>query len=99
MACYRPVRTAISRTFFRETRQGRDRDMNNKASVSFDSGHDLSSQPRHDWTRSETETLYDLPFVDLIFQAQTIHRRNFDPNHVETASLLSIKTGGCPEDC
>ena len=38
-------------------------------------------------------------FADLIFQAQTIHRRNFDPNHVETASLLSIKTGGCPEDC
>jgi len=40
-----------------------------------------------------------LPFADLIFQAQSIHRRNFDPNHVETASLLSIKTGGCPEDC
>ncbi len=39
------------------------------------------------------------PFADLVFQAQTVHRRNFDPNHVETASLLSIKTGGCPEDC
>ncbi|MEO6382097.1 MAG: biotin synthase, partial [Nitrobacter sp.] len=69
------------------------------ASVLFDSSHDLSTQPRHDWTRSEAETLYNLPFVDLIFQAQTLHRRNFDPNHVETASLLSIKTGGCPEDC
>ena len=45
------------------------------------------------------EALYDLPFADLIFQAQSIHRQNFDPNHVETASLLSIKTGGCPEDC
>jgi biotin synthase len=54
---------------------------------------------RHDWDRSEAEALYDLPFADLMFQAQSIHRRNFDPNHVETASLLSIKTGGCPEDC
>ncbi|HVV40014.1 MAG TPA: biotin synthase BioB [Nitrobacter sp.] len=58
-----------------------------------------SDSPRHDWTRAEAEALYDLPFPDLIFQAQSIHRRNFDPNHVETASLLSIKTGGCPEDC
>jgi biotin synthase len=56
-------------------------------------------QPRHDWTRSQAEALYDLPFADLIFRAQGTHRRNFDPNHVETASLLSIKTGGCPEDC
>jgi biotin synthase len=54
---------------------------------------------RHDWSRSEADKLYALPFADLMFQAQTIHRRNFDPNHVETASLLSIKTGGCPEDC
>ncbi len=54
---------------------------------------------RHDWTRAEAETLYDLPFADLIFRAQSTHRSHFDPNHVETASLLSIKTGGCPEDC
>jgi biotin synthase len=54
---------------------------------------------RHDWTRAEAETLYDLPFADLIFRAQSIHRSHFDPNRVETASLLSIKTGGCPEDC
>lgn len=54
---------------------------------------------RNDWSRAEAQALYDLPFADLIFQAQSIHRRNFDPNHVETASLLSIKTGGCPEDC
>ncbi len=58
-----------------------------------------AAQPRHDWTRDEAQALYDLPFADLMFQAQTIHRANFDPNHVETASLLSIKTGGCPEDC
>src|SRR6185437_6916644 len=69
------------------------------ASVSFGSSRDLFTQPRHDWTRPEAETLYNLPFADLIFQAQSIHRQNFDPNHVETASLLSIKTGGCPEDC
>jgi biotin synthase len=54
---------------------------------------------RHDWTRAEAETLCNLPFADLIFRAQSIHRSHFDPNHVETASLLSIKTGGCPEDC
>jgi biotin synthase len=69
------------------------------SSVLSANGHGLSSEPRHDWTRAEAEVLYDLPFADLIFQAQGLHRRNFDPNHVETASLLSIKTGGCPEDC
>jgi biotin synthase len=54
---------------------------------------------RSDWDRAEAEALYALPFADLMFRAQNIHRANFDPNHVETASLLSIKTGGCPEDC
>jgi biotin synthase len=54
---------------------------------------------RHDWSRAEAEALYNLPFADLIFTAQSTHRANFNPNHVETASLLSIKTGGCPEDC
>jgi len=55
--------------------------------------------PRHDWKRAEAQALYDLPFADLVFRAQSVHRSHFDPNHVETASLLSIKTGGCPEDC
>ncbi|MCK1744458.1 biotin synthase BioB [Bradyrhizobium sp. 139] len=54
---------------------------------------------RSDWNRADADTLYRLPFADLTFQAQGIHRDNFDPNRVETASLLSIKTGGCPEDC
>src|ERR1700685_1741481 len=54
---------------------------------------------RHDWDRVEAEALYDLPFADMMFPAQGIHRSHFDPNYVETASLLSIKTGGCPEDC
>ena len=58
-----------------------------------------STELRHDWQRHEAQALYDLPFADLIFQAQSTHRSNFDPNHVETASLLSIKTGGCAEDC
>ena len=60
----------------------------------------VSNAPvRNDWERAEAEALYGLPFADLMFEAQRVHRDNFDPNHVETASLLSIKTGGCPEDC
>ena len=63
-------------------------------------GHaDSAALPRHDWQRAEAQALYDLPFADLMFQAQSVHRACFDPNHVETASLLSIKTGGCAEDC
>jgi len=73
--------------------------MMSTAPDSIDDNRNTFGQPRHDWTRPEAQALYDLPFADLIFQAQGIHRRNFDPNHVETASLLSIKTGGCPEDC
>jgi biotin synthase len=62
--------------------------------------HGCGSEPvRHDWTRAEAEALYNAPFSDLVFRAQAVHRRCFDPNHVETASLLNIKTGGCPEDC
>lgn len=54
---------------------------------------------RNDWTCAKAEALYNMPFSDLMFRAHAVHRRHFDPNHVETASLLSIKTGGCPEDC
>ena len=54
---------------------------------------------RHDWTREEAQALYDAPFNDLLFKAQTIHRRYFDPNAVQMSRLLSIKTGGCAEDC
>ncbi|MGY3694034.1 biotin synthase [Bradyrhizobium sp. USDA 3240] len=60
--------------------------------------HNSAPLSKH-WGRAEAEALYNLPFADLMFQAQGIHRANFNPNHVETASLLSIKTGGCPEDC
>ncbi|QND55142.1 biotin synthase BioB (plasmid) [Phyllobacterium sp. 628] len=51
------------------------------------------------WEFSDAQKIYNLPFNDLLFQAQTIHRAQFDPNAVQLSRLLSIKTGGCPEDC
>lgn len=54
---------------------------------------------RNDWTRSEIGQLFALPFADLVFHAQRVHRRYFDPNEVQVSTLLSIKTGACPEDC
>ena len=54
---------------------------------------------RYDWTVDEIEKLFGLPFNDLMFQAQQAHRANFDANEVQLSTLLSIKTGGCPEDC
>jgi biotin synthase len=54
---------------------------------------------RHDWSRDEVRALFELPFNELLYRAQTAHRRNFDPNAVQISTLLSIKTGGCPEDC
>ena len=54
---------------------------------------------RHNWTRQEAEALFALPFNDLLFLAQGIHRQYFDPNQVQVSTLLSIKTGACPEDC
>lgn len=66
-------------------------------------GPDLTSDPlgwaHPPWTREEAQAFYDLPFNDLLFRAQTTHRENFDPNRVQLSRLLSIKTGGCPEDC
>jgi len=54
---------------------------------------------RHDWTRAEVHALFALPFPELIFAAQSVHRRHFEPCEVQISTLLSIKTGGCPEDC
>jgi len=54
---------------------------------------------RHDWSLAEIEALLDLPFNDLLFRAQSTHRARFDPNRVQVSTLLSIKTGACPEDC
>lgn len=59
------------------------------------------SQPniRHDWSRAEVQALFALPFNDLMFQAQSVHRQHFNPNQVQVSTLCSIKTGACPEDC
>ncbi len=54
---------------------------------------------RHDWTITEIESLFEKPFNDLLFEAQTVHRANFNANEVQISTLLSIKTGKCPEDC
>ena len=54
---------------------------------------------RHDWTKEEVQALFDMPFNDLMFEAQTVHRKNFNANEVQVSTLLSIKTGACPEDC
>ena len=56
-------------------------------------------QARHDWRSDEVQALFALPFNDLLFKAQTVHRSHFDPNTVQLSTLLSIKTGACPEDC
>ncbi|MCZ2723282.1 biotin synthase BioB [Marinomonas sp. 15G1-11] len=54
---------------------------------------------KYDWTEAEVQALFNLPFMDLLFQAQTIHRNNFKANEVQVSTLMSIKTGACPEDC
>ncbi|MBJ9984402.1 biotin synthase BioB [Acinetobacter sp. S40] len=54
---------------------------------------------RNDWTRNEIQALYDQPFLDLVFQAQQVHRQHFSANTIQVSTLLSIKTGKCPEDC
>jgi len=57
----------------------------------------VEDEPR--WTRPAVEALFELPFNDLVHRAHTVHRRHFDPNAVQLSTLLSVKTGGCPEDC
>jgi biotin synthase len=60
---------------------------------------DVSGRTRNDWSRAEVRALFNLPFSDLVYEAQRIHRLHFDPHEVQISTLLSIKTGGCPEDC
>ena len=60
---------------------------------------ETAATPRHDWAEAEILALFELPFNELLFRAQSTHRRHFDPNRVQLSRLLSIKTGGCPEDC
>jgi biotin synthase len=59
----------------------------------------LPPRERKRWTVAEIQALFDLPFLDLVHRAQLVHRENFDPNAVQRSTLLSIKTGGCSEDC
>jgi len=67
--------------------------------IAADPSADVSGLVRHDWTREEVRALFALPFPELMFRAQAVHRRHFDPTEVQISTLLSIKTGGCPEDC
>lgn len=60
---------------------------------------EMQTTTRHDWTVSEVETLLQQPLNDLLFQAHSVHRQHFDANQVQVSTLLSIKTGACPEDC
>jgi biotin synthase len=62
-------------------------------------GHSADNAAGPRWTVEQIEALYELPFSDLIYRAQSVHRAHFDPNAVQLSTLLSIKTGGCPEDC
>jgi biotin synthase len=57
------------------------------------------TEMRHDWRSEEVRALFSLPFSDLLFRAHSVHRAHFDPNAVQLSTLLSIKTGACPEDC
>jgi biotin synthase len=57
------------------------------------------AEPRHDWTLDEVEALFELPFTELVFRAAEVHRTRFDPTELQLSQLLSVKTGGCPEDC
>ena len=54
---------------------------------------------RQNWTKTEVLSLFELPFNELMFRAQTAHRQHFDPSEVQASTLMSIKTGACPEDC
>jgi biotin synthase len=76
-----------------------DRETEDPASKAALSGALRQDLVRNDWTRAEVRALFALPFPELIFHAQRIHRVHFDPREVQISTLLSIKTGGCPEDC
>lgn len=70
-----------------------------QATLSSTHASQTSTDVRHNWNLKEVQALFDLPFNDLMFQAQSIHRQNFNANEVQVSTLLSIKTGACPEDC
>ncbi len=62
-------------------------------------GLTIGGDPRTDWGLDEVQALFDLPLLELLYAAQSVHRRHFDPSAVQVSTLLSIKTGACPEDC
>jgi biotin synthase len=64
-----------------------------------DDASGLDGPPAKTWSRAEALSIYEMPFNDLLFKAQTLHREHFDSNKVQLSRLLSVKTGGCPEDC
>ena len=68
-------------------------------SVSHSPAAQATAPVRHDWRREEVLALFALPFTELLYRAGTIHRQHFDPAQVQVSTLLSVKTGGCPEDC
>src|SRR5499427_8708730 len=69
------------------------------SAVIASSAQSTNAAIRHDWSRAEIQALFELPFPELMFRAQSLHRAKFDPTEVQISTLLSIKTGGCPEDC
>jgi biotin synthase len=73
--------------------------INSMATESVRNPHSTAGIIRHDWSIDEINTLFAMPLNDLMFTAQTIHREYFNPNYVQVSTLLSIKTGACPEDC
>lgn len=70
-----------------------------KTAAKTDDFCDAPQTLRYDWHKHEIEALFELPFNDLLYRAQQVHRQRFDPNAIQISTLLSIKTGGCPEDC
>ena len=73
--------------------------MNTVSAVSSPASVSAATTSGARWTVSQVEALYQMPLMDLLFRAHQVHRENFDPNEVQRSALLSIKTGGCPEDC
>jgi biotin synthase len=73
--------------------------MSTQTRLAVSPGATARGRLRHDWTRAEVAAIYRLPLPELVFQAQSLHRQFHEPDRVQTCQLISIKTGGCPEDC
>lgn len=73
--------------------------MNAEEGMAATARHGDMFTPRSDWSREQIRALFDMPFMDLLYRAHSVHRHWFDPNQIQISTLLSIKTGSCPEDC